>query len=167
MQEICSEARLSAGAVYGYFPSKDVLIAAIVDEVVGELTAGFDELEHREPPGLHEAVTHMLAVLDRPDHGTQLAHLAVQVWAEAARNPTLNARLSAHHRTLHTKLTNLVQRCQQAGTAPPDVAPSDLARVIAALAPAFLAQRAMLGCAITVDAFTNGLSALTGHPAHQ
>lgn len=161
MQEICAQARLSAGAVYGYFPSKDDLIAAIVDEVLTEITAGLDALEHRDPPALHEAVAHMFAVLDRPENGSELARLATQVWAEAAGNPTLKTRLAAHYRKLHTRFTALIQHCQDAGTLHPDPAPGDLAQVLTALGPAFLAQRALLDNTVTAEAFTNGLRALT------
>ncbi|MGH3845816.1 MAG: TetR/AcrR family transcriptional regulator [Pseudonocardiaceae bacterium] len=161
MQEICTQAGLSAGAIYGYFPSKDHLIAAIVDEVLAEITTGLETLEHHDPPVLHKAVAHLFAVLDRPEHGGELARLAVQVWAEAAGNPALRNRLAAHYRDLQTRFTLLVQHCQRAGTLDPDLAPGDLAQVLTALGPAFLSQRALLDDAVTAEAFTNGLRALT------
>ncbi|MGH3830464.1 MAG: TetR/AcrR family transcriptional regulator [Pseudonocardiaceae bacterium] len=160
MQEICAKARLSAGAVYGYFPSKDDLVAAIVDGVLTEITVGLDTLERRDPPALHEAIAHVFAVLDQPEHSSELARLAVQVWAEAARNLALKTRLAANHRELHARFTTLVRRCQRAGTLDPDLAADDLAQVLAALGPAFLAQRALLGNAVTAEVFTNGLRAL-------
>ncbi|MGH3601386.1 MAG: TetR family transcriptional regulator C-terminal domain-containing protein, partial [Pseudonocardiaceae bacterium] len=92
---------------------------------------------------------------------SELARLAVQVWAQAAGNPALKTRLAAHYRELHTRFTTLVQHCQRAGTLDPDPAPDDLAQVLTALGPAFLSQRALLGEAITTEAFTNGLRSLT------
>lgn len=160
MQEVCARAGLSTGAVYGYFPSKNDLVAAIVDEVLAEITAGIDALEHRDPPVLHDAITHMFAVLDRPEHSSELGRLAVQVWAETARNPALKTRLAAHYRELRNRFTALVQHCQRAGTLDPDLAPGDLAQVLTALGPAFLSQRALLDNAVTAEAFTNGLRAL-------
>ncbi|MGH3851937.1 MAG: TetR family transcriptional regulator C-terminal domain-containing protein [Pseudonocardiaceae bacterium] len=77
-----------------------------------------------------------------------------------ARNPVLKSRLAAEHRELHARFTTLVRRCQRAGTLDPDLAAEDLAQVLTALGSAFLAQRALLGNAVTAEAFTNGLRAL-------
>jgi AcrR family transcriptional regulator len=167
MQEICTQARLSPGAIYGYFASKDDLVAAVIDEVLSDITTDIDVVEHNNPPVLYEALHHMFRVLDRPENGFELARLAVQVWAEAAHNPALKTRLAAHYRELHTRLTALVERCQRSGTLDASLPPGDLAQVLTALGPAFLSQRALLGDAVTVETFTSGLRALLTPPRTQ
>ena len=41
VDDICAEAGVSKGALYGYFPSKDAVIQAIADEHVSDLILDF------------------------------------------------------------------------------------------------------------------------------
>jgi AcrR family transcriptional regulator len=160
MQDIFAESGLSAGAVYGYFAGKDDLIGAIIEEVLGEIVAALDTLtDSQEPPQLHGVLAQVLQVLDRPPHGSELARLAVQVWAEAGHNPELNARLSDHYRQMRDRFTTLVQRYQRDGTLDRDLSAPHLAQVLTAVGPAFLSQRALLDD-VSADTFTRGLCGL-------
>ncbi len=164
MQDIFAESTLSAGAVYGYFASKDDLVGAIIEEVLAEIAAALDALTDAEPPPPpHEVLRRMLQILDRPPHGSELARLAVQVWAEAVRSPELSVRLSGYYRELRDRFTTLVQRYQRDGTLDRDVSAHHVAQVLTALGPAFLLQRALLDD-ISADTFTHGLCGLLGRP---
>ncbi len=165
MQDIFAESGLSAGAVYGYFAGKDDLVGAIIEEVLAEIAAALDMLTDTEPPPPpHEVLSRMLQVLDCPPHGSELAHLAVQVWAEAGHNPKLSAQLSGYYRQMRDRFTTLVQRYQRDGTLAPDVSAHHLAQVLTAVGPAFLFQRALLDD-VSADSFTRGLRGLlTGQP---
>lgn len=161
MQDVFAEAGLSAGAVYGYFASKDDLVSAIIEEVLAEIVVALDTLTDAEKPAPpHEVLGRVLQVLDHPSHGTELARLAVQVWAEAGRNPELGARLSGYYQEMRDRFTRLVQRYQRDGTLEPGVCAHDLAQVLTALGPAFLSQRALLDD-VSADTFTRGLRGLT------
>ncbi len=160
MQDIFAESALSAGAVYGYFASKDDLVGAIIEEVLAEIAAALDTVTDTEPlPPPHEVLRRMLQILDRPPHGSELARLAVQVWAEAVRSPELSVRLSGYYRELRDRFTTLVQRYQHDGTLDRDVSAHHVAQVLTALGPAFLLQRALLDD-ISADTFTHGLRGL-------
>lgn len=160
MQDIFAESSLSAGAVYGYFAGKDDLVDAIVEEVLTEIAAALDTLTDTESlPPPHEVLSRVLQVLDRPPHGSELARLAVQVWAEAARSPELSARLAGYYRQMRDRFTTLVQRYQRDGTLDRDVSAHHLAQVLTALGPAFLLQRALLDD-VSADTFTRGLCGL-------
>ncbi len=165
MQDIFAESGLSAGAVYGYFAGKDDLVGAIIEEVLTEIAAALDTLTDTEPPPPpHEILSRVLQVLDRPPHGSELARLAVQVWAEAGRNPELSARLSGYYRQMRDRFTTLVQRYQRDGTLDRDVSAHHIAQVLTALGPAFLSQRALLDD-VSADTFTRGLCGLlAGRP---
>jgi AcrR family transcriptional regulator len=164
MQDIFAESALSAGAVYGYFASKDDLVGAIIEEVLAEIAAALDTVTDTEPlPPPHEVLRRMLQILDRPPHGSELARLAVQVWAEAVRSPELSVRLSGYYRELRDRFTTLVQRYQLDGILDRDVSAHHLAQVLTALGPAFLLQRALLDD-ISADTFTHGLCGLLGRP---
>ncbi|MGH3936042.1 MAG: TetR/AcrR family transcriptional regulator [Pseudonocardiaceae bacterium] len=165
MQDIFVESGLSAGAVYGHFAGKDDLVNAIIEDVLSEIAATLDALTDAQPaPALHQVLGQVLEVLDRPPHSGELARLAVQVWAEAGRNPELGERLSRYYRQMADRFTALVQRYQHDATLPGDVSAHHLAQVLTAVGPAFLAQRALLDD-INADTFTHGVRGLLVGPS--
>lgn len=160
MQDVFTESGLSAGAVYGYFASKDDLIGGIIEEVLDEIDVALQNLtDATGPSSLDDALAGVFQALDQPQHGGELARLAVQVWAEAGRNPELNARLTDYYRRMRDRFTALVQHHQRDGTLTPDGNASHLAQVLTALGPAFLLQRALLDD-VNADTFTSGLRGL-------
>ncbi|MBV9722471.1 MAG: TetR/AcrR family transcriptional regulator [Mycobacterium sp.] len=161
MQDVFVESGLSAGAVYGHFESKDELLSAIIEEVLSEIAAALDAVTDSTAPrvSLYEVMGEVFEVLDRPPNGRELARLAVQVWAEAARRPDLSIRLAGYYRLLNQRLTTLVQRYQHINAVDPHVDAHHLAQVLTALGPAFLSQRALLDD-VTAETFTLGLRGL-------
>lgn len=156
MQDILAEAGLSAGSVYSHFTGKHAIIIAITDEVAEQITSSLNTaFARQQPPGLDEALGHMLSTLEQAD----VAPLAVTVWAEAARDPELGQRLSARYSRLRDQMTALVRHCQHQGTIDPHAPAEDVAEVLTALVPAFLSQQA-LGAGIDAAAFSRGLRAL-------
>jgi AcrR family transcriptional regulator len=166
MSDVFVESGLSAGAVYGYFASKDDLVGAIIEEVLSEIATTFDSVTESDvPPPLHEALGRMLQVFDRSHDGGELARLAVQVWAEASRSPQLTARLSGYYLQMRDRFTTLVQRHQRDNNLAPGVDAHHIAQVLTAMGPAFLSQRALLDD-VTADTFTSGLYGLLAGPNH-
>ncbi|MGH3356319.1 MAG: TetR/AcrR family transcriptional regulator, partial [Nocardioidaceae bacterium] len=83
MADVIAESRLSAGAVYGYFKSKDEILQAIADRSIGTVDELFHELlaDDRAPhPAdvLQAALEQLLKVADQGD--TDLTLVAVQAW---------------------------------------------------------------------------------------
>jgi AcrR family transcriptional regulator len=143
MQDIFAESGLSAGAVYGYFASKEELIGTIVEEVLTEIMTGVEAaLDTGEPAAPEEVLRHVFDVLDRDDGA--LATLAVQVWAEALHNPALGELLAASYGTVRERFARLVRQYQRAGVLDPAAKATDVARFLTTLGPAFLFQRAVL-----------------------
>ncbi|MEO3872119.1 TetR/AcrR family transcriptional regulator [Nonomuraea sp. B12E4] len=165
MQDVLTEAELSAGAVYRYFKSKDDIIAAIASEALAEVAAAFGADAAAPPPDLDDVVDLVLGV-ERPplSRSRESAQLLVQVWAEALRSPSLSARLKEVMAEARGVIGGLVARHQERGRLPAGVPPEHVADVLTALVDGFLVRRAVFGDADPV-AFRNGIRALMSVPA--
>jgi AcrR family transcriptional regulator len=142
MQDVITESRLSAGAIYNYFSSKEDIIIAIADERHERETLLCRAAEKELDP--HAAVKHLAQVFFR-----QLTDVAqdrerrvgVQLWAEALNNKKL-LRVTQEG-TLEPKrvLRKLVDALKASGELPSDVDSEALARVMIALFEGFVLQK--------------------------
>lgn len=116
INQICTEAGLSTGAVYRYFPSKNDLILAIAEEDRGALLQALDSVgEQAGFQARMRAVAHVwlerIAERDRA--------LIAEVLAEAARDPSLGRRLAQVDRPLRAVISEAVQTGQARGEVDP------------------------------------------------
>lgn len=82
MSDIIKESGLSAGAIYGYYASKDELVAAMARRVVGNRAALLDELAERRPvPHPALGMQEFMTALDGP---MVEAGLVLQIWGLAS-----------------------------------------------------------------------------------
>ena len=91
MGDICAVAGMSPGALYRYFPSKESLIEAICagdKEVDAKILAGI-----AKAPSIVDGMTMGLIAHAEQVHRTSMAPLFAEIFAEAMRNPALNAIL--------------------------------------------------------------------------
>jgi AcrR family transcriptional regulator len=90
MQEICAAAEMSPGALYRYFPSKEAIIIAIVEE---ERAARASLLSHLETaPSFIAGMIAMGQAHFSSEVPMLCAELGPEISAEAARNPVLKAK---------------------------------------------------------------------------
>jgi len=94
MADVIRESGLSAGAVYGYFKSKEEIVAAIAEDALSTIDELFQKIlatEQAVTPlmALEAAINHVVAVAERP--GGDVTRVAIQAWAEALRNPAIMA----------------------------------------------------------------------------
>lgn len=166
MQDVLKEADLSAGAVYRYFSGKEELISAIVQEVLGEVHAAFEEAGRQSPPPPPDSL--VADVLGRAvavranltlDGVPAFPRLVVQVWSEIPRNPELAAVLAEGYGNVRAAWGRIVEGYQDAGMMRSDVAPDDVARTMIAAVLGFLAQQSLFGPA-PVEILRDGLRAL-------
>jgi AcrR family transcriptional regulator len=148
MADVIAASGLSAGAVYRYFRSKDELIAAIVERVLGEAAAGFQRLLAEQPApepadAVATAVETIVTVTGRGP--VDLTRVAVQAWAEALRNPEVHGVASTAYRTIRGYFLEVVRRSQAAGRLPADADDHHLAAALFSLVLGFLLQRLLLG----------------------
>lgn len=78
MADIIKESDLSAGAIYGYFASKDDLLLSLARRVVGGRTARMDEMASRRPvPHPAEGLVEFMGTIDS---SVREGGLVIQVW---------------------------------------------------------------------------------------
>lgn len=161
MTDIFTEAGLSAGAVYGYFKSKDEIIAAIAESVIGHVTALLEPIVGQEPPPrLYEGIREGLRSAENFAFGPDgFARLAPQVWAESLRNPGLAAVVRERYLGIHALMTQLVSAEQAAGHISPDTDPADVAKVVVGAVMGYIVQRVLIDN-VGPDSYAEGLAAL-------
>ena len=140
MQDILSESGLSAGAVYRYFNSKSDIVSAIACENMGALLDSLESNADAADLPVADAVIALLQRIRAKHEGDALGRLALQVWAESARDPELQARFCDTHQRFRGIVRTLVQRRH------PDLGDDAdaVAGVITAIVPGFLHQLALL-----------------------
>ncbi len=139
MQDLVSEAGLSSGAVYRYFPGKNAMIEALAEQNLDEVIT---VLQQSLATGV-SAGEAMAAVLEhvRTRHTEDdFAAVAVLVWSEALRNAALAARLRD---SLDTAARALTAQAQANG--PHHVPPRAVADLLLCTLPGYLMQLAIRG----------------------
>jgi AcrR family transcriptional regulator len=162
MADVIRESGLSAGAVYGYFKSKDEIVSAIADQALSTVDELFEGILATKEPltpltALGAVLEHIVQIAERP--GGDVTRVALQAWAEAMHNDTIAGIAREKYTHLRGKFTEVARRGQADGTVDPDVDPDHVGQVMFALLPGFLLQRLILGD-VTPQTFTAGLSAL-------
>lgn len=119
MAEICEAAGMSAGNLYRYFPSKEAMIAALVDAEREATAALFRTVEDTDDP--LAAITALLArfltlTTDAAGH-----RLWLEILSEGARNPQVQAVLDRSDAEVRPALAHLVGRAAALGQADPAI----------------------------------------------
>ncbi|HWD81359.1 MAG TPA: TetR/AcrR family transcriptional regulator [Kribbella sp.] len=160
MREVLREAGVSAGTVYRYFPKKEDLVIAIAQENLSVVADTIESMMHRTPlPPLDQVIGEVFAVLQDHDDKLDIARLALQVWAEAARSPELAVRVRAQLSSIGDAFTQLIRGYCYQRQLPPDVSPEAVGATMTALLPGFFLQRVMLAD-VSARTLQRGLRAL-------
>jgi AcrR family transcriptional regulator len=160
MQDVIAEAGLSVGAVYRYFKSKNDLITAIAESVINAASAMFEDLARHEPPlSPTEAVERAVEFVDRETGPDGLLRIALQVWAEAMRDPALAEFVAAAYNRMRGHFTQLAARARDAGHLPPDTDVAAVGAVLFGMVPGYALQR-MLSDGPGPKVYIGGLRAL-------
>ncbi len=148
MADVIAASGLSAGAVYRYFRSKDELIAAIVDRVLGQASERFEALlgqEEAPDPAAAVEATVAMVVHVATTGPVDLTRVAVQAWGEALRNPGVQVVVDRAYRTIRGYFVEVVRRGQEAGRLPADADPLHVGATMLSAVLGFLVQRLLLG----------------------
>lgn len=113
--EICAEAGMSPGNLFHYFPTKEAIIAAIVEEDQGETAARFAAAAGAR--NLYDAliaiVEESLALLADPVY----TRIGLEVLAEAVRNPEVFASVAQSEAGRKAQLVHLLATAVERGQA--------------------------------------------------
>jgi AcrR family transcriptional regulator len=111
--EICAEAGMSPGNLFHYFDSKDAIIAALVEEERHEAATIFEQLRQADDvlAAMLDLVDVAIAALaDRAE-----ARLAVEISAEAMRNPRIAAMFERSDAETKAALIDILARGVERG----------------------------------------------------
>ncbi len=141
MHEICAAARISAGALYRYFPSKADIILAIADEdqratevLIESIAMGADITES------------LLAIArDVVCRCGENQPLTADVLAEAMRDPALAARFAEHVRQMQERLAGAIAAGQRRGSVERNVDPETAARLVTLMIDGLVLRAAIVG----------------------
>jgi AcrR family transcriptional regulator len=164
MADVIAASGLSAGAVYRYFRSKDELIEAIVERVLGQAAGRFEQLlaEDDAPAPAEAVATAVDLVATIAGRGpVDLTRVAVQAWAEALRNPSVHGVATHAYRTIRGYFAEVARRAQVTGRLPRDADPEQAAAAMLSLVLGFLLQRLLLED-VPAAAYGDGVRALLG-----
>ncbi len=149
MKELCAAAGLSPGALYRYFPSKDAIIAALVEEDTGWLLARIEELREAGDPlaGLH-------ALIEAVCTEARAADLALhmEVAAEQSRNRPLRDDARRADKRCRANLAVALEEARARREIPADSRPDLLAEAVIALIDGWLWRGALHGPAALREA---------------
>ena len=164
MAEVIATAGLSAGAVYRYFKSKDDLIEAIADRVLGQVAARFDEVLAEDPDlGPADAVRLAVETLEEIASAgpVDVSRVAVQAWAEALRSERVAVVAADAYTTIRGYFIEVCRRAQGNGLLPADADPKDLGSALYSFAAGYVLQRNLLGD-VRADTYAAAVRVLLG-----
>lgn len=160
MSEVIERSGLSAGAIYGYFPSKDDILLAVAEGLAADRRTELERVIASSPIPPPSQVLRLLltTIPEFARDGT----LVLQVWAEAARDPRVREVFVGVLSTLQTTMEEYLTSWFAQERRPDPAADARAStRVMAALVQGFLAQSALLEQTDAV-AFSRGVAALLG-----
>lgn len=130
MQIVAAEARMSAGNLYRYFSSKEALVSGLAERDQAELAEDFGRLESaKDMLGAMAALLRKHLVEAPPAD----CRLALEIWAEAGRNPSVAEVCRGIEHAARTRLAALVAAPAAAAALPPDFAVRVILTVTAGL----------------------------------
>jgi AcrR family transcriptional regulator len=111
MQTVAAEAQMSAGNLYRYFKSKEAIVSGLTARDQAALASDFQELA--STPDLLAGLGRMLRkhLVDEPVWRSQLL---IEIWAEAARNPSIATMCAAIDDDVENHLSALIVAAQAA-----------------------------------------------------
>ena len=118
MQEICTEAGMSPGNLYRYFPSKEALIAGISERNRADAVASF-ALVDQAPDffnGLAQLARHHL--VDRSDSEVGLC---AEIMSESRRNPTIARIMQDFDNEVRARLVSMLKAAADRGVISTDI----------------------------------------------
>jgi AcrR family transcriptional regulator len=148
MADIIRESGMSAGAVYGYFKSKNDIIKALADLALGSIAAQIESLLRERPDvtpaeALDLTLVRIMELADLPEG--DLTRVGLQSWAEALRDPEVHAIVAPRMGEVRRHFAVVIRNNQQSGRVDASADADELASVMFALVPGFVVQRLMLG----------------------
>ena len=141
MQEICTEAGMSPGALYRYFPSKVAIISAIAENDRAQHAAFFERMADADDPV--EALASIgIDTLEQLLNGPT-ATLCAETMAEAVRNPEIRGMFDRNIREARAAVVAALVRGQARGTVDPTLDVETACQLIMAMGDGLCVHQAL------------------------
>jgi AcrR family transcriptional regulator len=163
MQQVISEAGLSVGAVYRYFPSKSDLIAGVAEQLAEGITAQLRSIADAPERTLVEVMDAAVGIVDANAGPEGALPIAVQVWAEAQRDPVLHDRVRKVYGEIAEVYVRLAERAVARGELPAGADPGAIGPVLATMMTGYGLFKLLTG-AVELDRFRAGVRAILDSP---
>lgn len=160
MADVIERSGLSAGAIYGYFASKDEILIAGARVVVQDRAADFADLAEREPvPPPSQAVSQIAGALPNI---TRNARAMMQIWGQAMTHDVLSTWTQQIVENILDAIAIYLRAWfAQTGHADPDDAARRSAPAFLAFVQGYIVQTALRG-EVDMDAYVEGIDTLVG-----
>ncbi len=147
MQDIQREAGLSAGVIYLYFKSKNEIILGIANQILATIGGIIPErpVIDGEVLNLPDIIRMFLGAAEELHREGEIFPLAIQIWAEAVRDPVMLASLRESIADVKRHVRRLLEDCQTRGLVQADADLDGLTMAIIGLGQGFIVQRTLLG----------------------
>jgi AcrR family transcriptional regulator len=141
MNDVALEAGMSPGNLYRYFPSKDAIVAGIAERDRSEIAADFAGLDP-DKGGLLDQLEELgrFHLVHKP---REKAIIALQIWAEAARNPQMAQMCASIDGTVEQGVTAAVAVARENGELPVNLDQARFLQAIFMMADGFFCRRAV------------------------
>lgn len=140
MNEVATEAGMSPGNLYRYFVSKDAIIAGMAERDRSLIAADFGSLDPA-----NGALLDQLEALGRRhlvDEPRDKAIIALQIWAEAARNPDMATMCAAIDGTILGGLASAIDGAKASGELPANLDDARFLQAIFMMADGLFCRKA-------------------------
>ncbi|GIH06609.1 putative transcriptional regulator, TetR family protein [Rhizocola hellebori] len=158
MQDVIAEAGLSVGAVYRYFKSKNEIVTAIAEEVVGGVDEALADLVASDL-SVTATLGRALSFVDAQTGPDGVFRLAIQVWAEAMRDPALAKFVSGAYGRIRGHFVELARHAQARGELSASADAEAMGAVLFGMMPAYALQRVLTGTPDR-ESFLRGVTAI-------
>ena len=112
MQDICTEAVMSPGNLYRYFPSKEALIAGICERNRADAVDSFNQVE--DAPDFFDALAGLARyhLVDRTDDEVSIC---AEIMAESRRHPDIRQLYQTIENDIRDRMAAMLQRAAERG----------------------------------------------------
>lgn len=141
IEEICAEARVSPGALYRYFDAKADIVAAIALDARADAEAALETLAAADR--LVDSLTDLALAFFATFESEGDAALLPDIWAEAARDPSLAKALAVRDKIAIGRVAGAIEKAQRAGAVYPALAPEEAAEALLAALEGMGLRRAL------------------------
>ncbi|GGL15414.1 hypothetical protein GCM10011588_32500 [Nocardia jinanensis] len=133
MKAIAQEAQLTSAAIYHYFPSKESLVVATLESVLGEVVGRLEEAAEREATLLGRLTAILEEALACVEDYPSVTRFEASISFETNRHPDLSALRSRRREAEEELYSRLISDAVAHGELAPDVDGQSLVDVIVSI----------------------------------